>query len=70
MKTFSIYAAMTMLAAFSTAAPLQAETRNTPPTPIDFVTFEGAPPDVAFYTRSIPVNGSKYYLSTSNFRSA
>lgn len=64
MKTFSICTAMAILAAtFSHAAPVELETRQF----FAQVTFQGAPPDVAFYTRSIPTDGSVFYLSTSTW---
>ncbi|KAL9119967.1 MAG: hypothetical protein Q9187_003476 [Circinaria calcarea] len=57
MKTFAISAALTLLAGLVSAAPAPA------PASCVQVTFQGAPPDVAFYTRCIPTNGS---LTTLN----
>ncbi|KAL9120245.1 MAG: hypothetical protein Q9187_003202 [Circinaria calcarea] len=54
MKTFAISAALALLAGLVSAAPA---------TPCVQVTFQGAPPDVAFYTRCIPTDGS---LTTLN----
>lgn len=60
MKSFSIYTAVAILAAaLSYAAPVELESRNNAVT----ITFQGAPPNVAFYTRSIPIDGSVVELS-------
>ena len=62
MKSFSICTVTAVLAAaFSHAAPLEVESRQFQVQ----VTFQGAPPEVAYYTRSIPSDGSVYYLSKS-----
>lgn len=53
---------MAIFAAFSHAAPLEIEARNFRV----WVTFQGAPPEVAYYTRSIPADGSVYYIGTFN----
>lgn len=65
MKTFTICTAMAIFAALSHAAPFEAETRQFKAT----IKLEGAPPDVAFYTRSVPTDGSVFYLSTSTYSS-
>ena len=59
MKAFTISAFFFLLATKLDAAP--ANTRN-----FDVqLTFEGAPPDVAFYTLSVPADGSVFYISMS-----
>lgn len=67
MKTFSICTAIAVLAAaFAHAAPtyVTLEQRNSPPFLVQ-VTFQGAPPQTAFYTKQIPGDGSLVYLGTS-----
>ena len=62
MKSFSICTVTAILAAaFSHAAPLEVESRQFRVQ----VIFQGAPPEVAYYTRSIPSDGSVFYLSRS-----
>ncbi|KAI9729352.1 MAG: hypothetical protein M1834_006875 [Cirrosporium novae-zelandiae] len=59
MKTLTISAAVAFLAAIASAAPAPAPVQRRD-TAYASVTFEGAPPDDAYFTMSIPV-----YSSTS-----
>lgn len=60
MKAFTISAAIAMLFAQAHASPIaaKAEARQFAAQ----ITFQGAPPDAAFYTASIPADGSVFYL--------
>ena len=63
MKAFTISAAIALLFAQAHTSPIapKAEARQ-----FDVqVTFQGAPPDVAFFTASIPADGSVYIIGKS-----
>ena len=60
MKAFTISTLLFLLATKLHAAPAS-NTRQFEAQ----LTFEGAPPDVAFYTLSVPTDGSEFYISMS-----
>ena len=60
MKAFAISALLFLLATKLDAAPAS-NTRQFKAQ----LTFEGAPPDDAFYTLSVPTDGSLFYTSMS-----
>ena len=62
MKAFTISAAVALLAAFAQAAPAPVEIDAR--TAYVTLTFEGATPS-AYYTRSVPVDGSTFTISMS-----
>lgn len=62
MKAFTISAAVAILAAFAQAAPTPAQ--NDARQFKALITFEGATPE-AFYTRSVPTDGSVFTIGMS-----
>ena len=63
MKAFTISAAIALLFAQAHTSPVapKAEARQYDAQ----ITFQGAPPDAAFFTASIPTDGSVYYIGKS-----
>lgn len=61
MKTFTATALFALIAGITQAAPAPAPELN------DWVevTFQGAPPDVAFFTMWVPTDGSVFPISMS-----
>jgi hypothetical protein len=62
MKTFTIYTALAIFAAISHAAPFEAQARNDQVQ----ITFQGAPPDVAFFTQYFPIDGRNVHICASS----
>ena len=63
MKAFTISAAIAMLFAQAQSSPIavKVEARQFAAQ----ITFQGAPPDVAFFTESIPADGSLFTICKS-----
>lgn len=59
MKAFTVSAAFAILLAQAHASPMKAETRDVPDVQI---TFEGAPPQAAAFTVTVPADGEELII--------